>query len=346
MTEKKENKGLGLPQTRGTFQFKGIVTGTEKQNFYKETLTKTSQKPFRMVNFGVKTDKESVNYISLSGGEKENVYFSKSVTEDGKKKTITEKVAWKDRNKFNKEGFKLIGVHLGIKKVHDEKGNKVNDKKILTEYDACKEIYDNLKDDQSVFIRGNIDYSHFESNGETKRAVKFIPTQISLCKDVDFDEENFEPTADFTQVIVFTGIKKEEERFVVEAKIVNYNSIEEAEFFIDDSKLASTFKKNLKPYTAIKVWGKIATFADTSEVEEEDVWGESNIMEKINAPVRRELIITGADPNSIDKEIYSEEAIEEAITLMKANKKAENDFGVNDEWGSVGNPDNTEKEAW
>ena len=41
---KGKNKGLDLPQTRGNFQVKGIVTGTQKDNFYKETQTKT-QKP-------------------------------------------------------------------------------------------------------------------------------------------------------------------------------------------------------------------------------------------------------------------------------------------------------------
>lgn len=348
---KEKNKGLELPQTRGNFQLKGVVTGTAKDNFYKETLTK-KQKPWRILNFGVKTDKESTTYITLSDGEKDKVYFSKTETVDGKKKTDVQDVAWKDRFKFNKEGYKLIGVNVGVTKKKDEKGNDVNDKKILTGYDACQEISDHLVDDQSVFVRGSIEYSHFNGNdGSLKRAVKFVPNQVSLCKDIDFDAENFESTANFTQYIVFTGIEPEDDtktRFVVSAKIVNYNSIEDAEFVIEDRTLATTFKKNLKPYTGIKVWGNILVTKDVEEVETTDCWGETNNMEKINSPTKRELLIAGADPKTIDKETYSEEAIERALEKIKADKKAENEFGVSDEWGSVSSDSSSDEddEAW
>ena len=72
--ENKKNKGLDLPQTKGSFQIKGVVTGTQKDNFYKETQTKT-QKPWRILNFGVKNNKDSTIYVTLSDGEKDKVYF-------------------------------------------------------------------------------------------------------------------------------------------------------------------------------------------------------------------------------------------------------------------------------
>lgn len=115
--EKQKNTGLGLPQTRGTFQIKGITTGTQKDSFLKETLTKKTQKPWRTLNFGVKTDKESTIYITLSDGEKDKVYFAKTETVDGKRKTDVKDIAWKDRFKFNKEGYRLIGVNTGVTKV-------------------------------------------------------------------------------------------------------------------------------------------------------------------------------------------------------------------------------------
>ena len=40
MAEKK--KGIDLPQTKGKFQVRGKVVGTQKDNFYVEKLTKTS----------------------------------------------------------------------------------------------------------------------------------------------------------------------------------------------------------------------------------------------------------------------------------------------------------------
>lgn len=351
MANKEKNTGLGIPQTRGSFQLKGVVTGTSKDSCYKETTTKT-QKPWRTLNFGLKTEKDSTLYLTLSDGEKEKVYFSKSETVDGKKKTDVQEVAWKDRFKFNKEGYRLIGVNVGVAKIKDAKGNDVNDKKILTGYDATKEIYDNLKDDESVFVKGNIEYSHFEGKNGATRATKFIPSQVSLCKSVDFDEEGFVPTSEFTQIIVFTGIKQDEEdksRFVLSAKIVNFNSVEDAEFYITQKDLATTFKKNLKPYTALKVWGNIHVAKDVEEVIVSDCWGEENAMDKINTPTKRELIITGADPKTIDTTTYTEEIIEQAIAKANSSKKAENEFGkgVSDEWGNSGSSSNAEDdEPW
>ena len=102
--------------------------------------------------------------------------------------------------------------------------------------------------------------------------------------------------------------------------------------------LARVFKKNLKPYTSIKVWGNISVEKNIEEVETTDCWGQKNNMEKTNAPTVRKLIITGADPETIDTSTYSESEIDKAIEAMKAAKKAENDFGgsaSNDSWGSV-----------
>jgi hypothetical protein len=331
----KKESPLGIPETKGLFQVKGILTGAEKDKFYKETKTKTD-KPFRSVNFGVKTDDKATTYINLTGMEQEKVYFSKTETVDGKKHTDVQDVAWKDRFKYAKEGYKLIGVNTGLSKVKDEKGNDVNDKKTLTAYDACKAIGENLKDGQSIFVKGNIEYSHFEANDKTvKNSTKFIPSQISLAKTVDFSEEGYVPQSDFTQTIVFIDIKpREDTKFVVSTKIVGYNTVEDAEFIIVSKDLAMMFKKGLKPYHSIKVWGKITSVEETTEVESQDVWGEDNSMDKIDNPIIRELIITGADPQTIDKTTYGEKILDEAMTKIKQNKKAEQDFGNGDTWGN------------
>jgi hypothetical protein len=306
-----------------------------------------------MVNFGIKTDKDNTVYVNLNGGEKDKVYFMKSEMVDGKRNSTIEEVSWKDRHNFKKEGFKLIGINVGVTKKLDEKNNSVNDKKMLTDYDACKEIGDNLKDEQCLFVKGTIDYSHFDSNGNTKRSVKYMPTQVSLCKNVDFDAEDFTPTSFFTQTIVYTGIEQDQNdksRFMVSGKVIGYNSIEDAEFIILDKGLATQFKKNLKPYSSIAVSGKIVMTKDTEEVTTEDVWGEKNPMNRINTPTIRELIITGADPKTIDTETYTEAAIDEAMAKLNANKKAEKDFGKSDDgkWGSVGNSStgSDEEDPW
>lgn len=339
MATETKKKGLGLPQTRGSFQVRGKVSGTQRDNFYTEKLTKTD-KPWRSVAFGVQFDENSTVFISLNGMERDSVYFSKK--EDNK--TVTKEVPWKDRFTFAEKDYSLIGVNVGVTKTKDAKGNEVNDKKRLTDYDACKEIGDNLSDDKTVFVKGTIEFGSYKE----KHTTKFVPSQVSLGKDIDFEAEDFKALADFTQVIVFTGITPNEDktRATVAAKIVNYDSVEDAEFIITDMNLARVFSKNLKPYSSIKVWGNISVEKNTEEVTTSDCWGAENNMDKVNAPTIRELVITGADPETIDTTTYTEAEIDKAIEAAKASKNAEKDFGGSTEgWGSVESSDSADDEC-
>lgn len=341
-----------LPETKGAFQLKGKVSGTQKDSFLKEIKTK-SNKDMRMINFGVEYTEGSTLYVNMQGMEQENVYFSKRAENKGDKPDVV-KVPWADRFTYNREGYKLIGKNIGAKKKIDKDGKEVNDKKTLTEFDACKEVSDNLKDGNSVFIRGRLDYSSMtDDNGNKKHFTKLIPDQISLCGDVDFADEKFTQQNDFNQVIIFMGIEKEVDdngadtgRFVVQAKIVTYGTIEDVELIIEDSKLANMFRKNLKAYNAIKVSGHMVTATQTETVTDEDSWGEEDSLEKVSAPTKREFIITGAKPSTIDKELYTKENVEEAIGKINKANKAENDFGSDskEDWGEVSEDD--EEEVW
>ena len=102
--------------------------------------------------------KKKGRLFDLQGMEQENVYFSKRAEKKGEK-ADTVKVPWADRFSYNREGYRMIGKNIGVKKKVDSEGKTVNDKKILTDFDACKEVKENLKDGTSVFIRGNLDYS-------------------------------------------------------------------------------------------------------------------------------------------------------------------------------------------
>ena len=340
------NRLFELPETRGSFQVKGIVNGVESSKFYTEKKTKNG-KDFRAVNFGCMYDDKKTTYMSLNGMPQDFVYFSKRNTET--KKTETEKVAWANRNKFSKDGFRMIGVNLGLSKTTDADGKEVNDKKTMTPFDACAYIRENLSDDMSTFIRGNIEFSSYlDGEGNTRRSVKYVPNQVSLCKDVDFDEydETNKPVHDFTQTIVFMGITKEEidgkttDRFVVSAKIVTYSDIVDTEFIITDAKLANLFRTKLKPYTGISVHGRIEVTHKIEETTQEDEWGESNAMNSVQGSTKTEMIITGATPSTIDKESYNEKNVSEAIAKIRNARMAEQNFtgkanasSSDDDWG-------------
>lgn len=350
---KKKGRLFDLPETKGAFQLKAIVTGMEKDKAYKEIRTK-SNREMRMLNFGATYEDGKTLYINLQGMEQENVYFSKKAEKKGDKPE-TAKVPWADRFTYNREGFRLIGKNIGVKKKIDSEGKTVNDKKVLTDFDACKEIKDNLKDGSSVFIRGNIDYSSFvDNNGNKKTSTKLIPNQVSLCADIDFNDEKFEKQNDFNQVIIFMGIEQEKSdndkptgRFIVLAKIVTYSNIEDVEFVIEDTSLANKFRKSLKPYNAIKVSGHMISVTQTETVENDDEWGEEDKIEKVSAPTKREFIITGAKGSSIDKELYTEENVMEAIAKIRNANKAEESFGsTSDDWGNVDSLDDGDDDAW
>lgn len=346
-----------LPETKGSFQVKGKINGIESSRFYTEKKTKNGN-DFRAVNFGSEYDDKKTIYLNLNGMPQSDVYFSKRNADTGK--TETKKVSWANRNSFNEDGWRMIGINLGIVKTTDSESKEVNDKKTMHSFDACKYIKENLKDEVSAFIRGNIDFSSYLDNeGNTRRSIKYVPSQISLCKDIDFEEydENNKPVHDFTQTIVFNEINKEQEngnggcRYIVNANVVTYNDVINTEFIIEDAKLASLFKKNLKPYTSISVHGKIVVSHKIEEVQEDDSWGEINTMQSVSAPTKTEMIITGASPATIDRDTYNEKNVSEAIAKIRNARMAEKHFGgkpninieVEDDWNS---DDDSENDPW
>lgn len=353
---KKKGRLFDLPETKGNFQVKGIVNGIEKDTAYKEIRTK-SNKDMRIMNFGMDyaMDKGNTVYINLQGMEQDFVYFSKRAKEKGQKADVV-KVPWAERFTYNREGYKLIGKNIGVKKKVDETGATVNDKKVMTDFDACKEIHDNLKDGASVFIKGNIDYSSFlDNNGNKKTSTKLVPNQVSLCKEVDFTADGYEQQNDFNQVIIFMNIDVEKDdngkqtgRFIVLAKVITYSNIEDVQFVITNKALANQFKKSLKPYNAIQVSGSVIGYTVTEEVQEDDGWGEPDKMERPKAPHKIEFLITGAKPSTIDRELYTEENVTAAIAKINNANKAESDFGgSDDEWGSGADLDSDdEEEVW
>lgn len=332
----------GLQETKGSFQLRGIVNGVDRDSFYKEITTK-SNKSMRMVNFGVEVDKGKTIYAALNGMERDKVYFSTKQND----KTVVETVDWDKRKTFKKKDYNLIGIRLGLKKVVNKEGKEVNDKQIMTEFDACEYINENLTDDVAVYTRGKVEFSTYND----KHYTKFVPDQISLCKPIDFEDDGFEPLANFEQTIILTGITKNEDgTFTVNGKVVTYNTIEDVEFFISaqKQKLAKTLKK-LNPYTALKVFGNIVVEQEVDTVEDDDdAWGDPNPMNRISNPTQRKMFITGADKDSLDTELYSEESVEAAIAKLNADKKADKDFGSadSDDWGSVGDSSSDDDDEW
>lgn len=339
-----------LPETKGEFKARGLVTGTTKDKFFQSGLTRSGKKR-NQLRFGIKVQADgSTVYCDLQPMEQDKVYFYKKGDKKAGIKGESKAVPFANRNLFKEEGFEPIGIKVGLEQYIDDKGSLKNKNMNMLEFDGAEYLSKALVEDIGVFARGKMEFSSYtkEQNGEKSkvRMTKFIPSQISaVTSDVNFEDEKFSPINDFIQTIVFMEAQlddsdPEDKKGIISAKIVNYSTIEDAEFIIRDTKIFKTFKKNLKPYTAIQVFGKINNRLEVTE-EVDDGWGSANnsFDHKANNFIK-ELLILGANPDTIDTETYTKEKMEEAMELIKANQKAKEDFGktsepdVSSDWGN------------
>lgn len=341
-----------LPQTKGEFQIRGNASGVLKSNFFTTKKTKNNN-DMNLLNFGVKFDEGQTAYLTLNGMVNKSVYYY-SATE---KKT--KEVAWKVRDIAPGDGYRLIGVNVGLETIEDENGNTVNDKKTLTDYDAAKYVSEHLKDDMPIFTRGALEFDSFtDKDGNVKRSTRLVPNQVSLCsKPIDFDDEEFKMLADFKTTIVFESIEKERDdkeketgRFIVNALNIGYSNITNTTFIIEDAQLANLMRKNLKAYNALEVTGVFKSTVVTETVEMEDDWGQKSSFDRVNVPRKFELVITGAKPSTIDRETYTTDNIAEARKAIANKDKVETNYGekketvaTDDGWGDTSND---EDEPW
>lgn len=346
-----------LKQTASTFQLRGVITGTKGKQFYANGDTKNGGK-WNAIEFGITVNNGKTVFVKINGFPRKEVYYYKR-GENGAKGT-TARVSWNNRKKSPGEGYRLIGVNISVGK--DEDGNNINE--VFTEWDAVEYLHENLKDGDSVFVKGNVEFSTYtDKEGNVQRKITLVPTQISYAKTpIDFDAADFEEEALFDDILVYTGIEKENDendkptgRFIITGYSVNYSDIVPVQFILDENhaKLANNIRKKLKPCNSIHVWGKIDTIINVETVEEEvdDGWGETSKMEnrRLNGPVRREYIVFKADPTSIDTETYSEKSIADALRAIKKAKDAVKNFtgneNVADESSTPWNDDDDDDEV-
>lgn len=355
MAETKNKKQpLGVPETKGAFEFAGYVSGVSRENFYTEKNTR-SNKPRRVLSFAVQYDAEHRAYVELAGMEQKSVWFSKKNAE-------TIEVPWRERQTFSQEGYSMIGTRIGIETVVDKNGTEKNKNKVFAPFDACLYASQHLQDEMPVYVRGNLTYSSYkDNNGDIRHSKKFEPSQISRSsRPVNFEDPKFESINSWTQRIVFMGIAPAEEkgRYILSAKVITRNTVEDVEFIVLDADFAKSLKKNIKPYTALDVFGYVNISKNEEEDTSEDVGfylGGKNKMNRKSAPTVIELVCTGGDGSTIDTEMYNEENVDAAILAAKRMRDAKADFGEEDDsaksnWGAGKNlnasNEDDEDEAW
>lgn len=339
----KKQRVINLPETKGQVQIKGIVTGTKKDKFF-ETTSDSNGRLYNNLKFGISVSEDSTIYLENREMKQENVYFYKKSEVKGEKGT-TKPVPYAKYKDFNEDGYVMLGMKNGLEKTVDEDGKEKNKLVTLPNFDAVEYMSKQLQDDMAVFVKGNIDFgSYTNKEGDVKRSTKFVPESVFLSSGVDFNAEDYKPQADFEQTFIFMGIEKddsekEDVKFTVSGMVVKYSTIENVEFIVRDTGLAKSLKKFIKPYTALKAWGIINNKEEKEELEDAG-WGETNPFDKKFKSFTRELVITGVDPSSFDKETYTQEEVDKALKAIRENKEAKANFGEKEEtkteanWGS------------
>ena len=338
-----------LKQHQGTFEASGVIFNMGSEHAFKDIVMK-NKKSMKIANIGLRISDGESMFLTLNGMEQDNVYFSKSGAKG--EKSQTEKIEWAKRNRFNKEGFRLIGVSLALAKGEDGKNVAV---KNFTQFDAVDEIKENLKDGVSVFVKGKIEFGSFldEKSGELKKTVKYVPNAIYLSgKDIDFQDAKFEKSAGFAQPVLVTGLRKEDGKNLIDFGIVGYKSYEESTMEANDS-LYEALKTKLKKGASITITGVIKT-SQNVEVVSAEVWGEESKVGKAKSSGKVVMLATGARPETMDVETYAKKPLAEYLDAVEAFKKEKADKSASfnsqgsakkEEWGE-GSKVETEEEGW
>lgn len=298
-----------IKMSKGKFKIAGIVNGTGREKFI-STKTFDSGSTRQTCIFGVKTSPKDETWVTIEGFDSKKAKFQKYDSKE--KKSYSKEVSWDDRFNFKEDGYRpIFGVSLTFED---------NNYKTLFAFDAVDELEAELTDGMPIYIEGNIEYRSWKNDkGEVRRYTTFKPTKVrKSTKEIDFNSDKFEELNLFEQDIIFIDINphpEQADKFLLEANIATGTKadpkIEDVEFIIDNKKLATILKKNLKPYNAITVFGRLVNSVSEEDVpENDDVWGEDDAEFKTaSTPKIREMIVTKAYKNTIDKTSYTEEII-------------------------------------
>jgi hypothetical protein len=304
-----------LEETKGTFTLRGKIDGLNSDYAVREGVTSTD-KDYKALSFFVQTSPTNRVKVEMFGMEREVIYYSSKAKQ-------SKRVPFENRDKVNLKGYQLMGVNINA-------SGKKNDRKTLIEYDAVDYIREHFSDGDSVYIKGQIDFSEFENqHGEKINKTSF---RLSTLKkeevEIDFNDEDFIPHAFFKQDIVVSELMEEEGKLFIHAKIIKYKGdLADATFVVDAERLkkfSKTLKKNLKfgDWINVKGWIVSETIETEEEPEEEgEDWGgetpegmdNNYIKEYIN-----ELQIVNVDKETYEPQKYTEEDL---------YTKEEEDFG-------------------
>lgn len=356
---KKKTEEVVLEETKGTFQLRGKVVGTESERFYAEEEIKRGKHegtPSRRINFGIQTSPTSKVYVGMFGMEPEKVFLWNS---NKKKGDFVEYDEWLAKHEqWAEKGLITFDTNIQLEWEDEDEPKDGFVAKHLTRYDGAEYLYETLEEGMSVEVRGSISYNSYENrDGDTVVQKQFNIEQVFRQRnEIDFEAEDFTEKALFTQSFVSEDVEilKDEKKAIVYGKVLNYHKVAygttfEIDFSEDEDleEMAKIMKKEFKFGTLAEGHGVIANRA---LVVEDDSGAKSGMLGKKNkmASVRgyeRVMSLLGIESYTLGKydeddfTVENEDILEEAPKKNKSKglgaKKAKDDKEKGDPFGSA-----------
>lgn len=348
------DKEKQIVQTRAMFEVSGKLFNLKSE----KAFSVNDKGNWRTANLGLRISDSEVMFIQIKGGERKEVYLSKPGKNKGDKGEVTH-VEWKDRFKAQRDGFKVMGVNLGLVKGEDGKNVLVS----MTEWDAWEYLKENAKDDMDVFITGDIEYSSYVKEGETevRHNQNFVAKKIYLSTNpIDFQSEKFEKRAGFSQNAIILNRINEKEQYFLEVGYVGYGSYETVALQCTQVMYDAIKSKNVRPYNSITLTGVLKTSQEVEQVKTEDTWGEKSTVGVPKSTAKTVLFVDGARGETLSKDTYTQKMIEKYLSdiqeAAEEKKSKESSFASQgggsekkgeDAWGAKGGvAEDTEDLPW
>jgi len=310
-----------LQPTYGNFKVRGIVSGLQSDYAF---IEKTSDSGFthRTLKFNVKTSPDNIVQVKLWAGKFDKLKITTSDRDDDREDQYLDYTD--DVYNNIPEGYEpFMGVSIGL--TQNDEGKNVTVKR--AGFDAVKEIYDNLKDGDVVFVKGRNKFRKHNENIYEELEINGI---FHSTANMDFESEEFEELSAFDQTVVL--VDGELDKNTKRANLTTYiitdkeGTFVQYPFHVDANKgkkYANMGKKLAKfPFgTQIKLVGNLLRTVEYEDVDDSlDEDDDDDLMadrpkgyEKQNKNkqgiknVIKEFEVTGAFSESIIEEKYSED---------------------------------------
>lgn len=305
---------LDLPINKGSFDLEGKLFNVKSEHAFKVNDAGT----WRTVNLGVRVSDGEVVFFTVKGGQKKTAWMSKRGEKKGDKGQ-TKEVEWKDRIKEARGGWQVMGVSMGLEK--DEEGKNILVSQ--SEWDAFDYLKNHAEDGMDVFVQGEIEFSTYKNKeGEIQHYRNLVAKKIYLKgKPIDFQAEGYKVVSQFKQSVIFNGSHDDEGVDFLDVGIIGWHSYEEVSFQTTKKLVTDMRNAKLKKSSSLTLIGNIKNSQVVEEVASV-VWGEDTTVKRANTSGKVLMLVTGADVNSVETEMYPAKKVQEYIEAV-AQEKAE-----------------------